>query len=840
MEEAEDKRQDAVGEAAWDWRIVCPAIAVGAVVLLVTGGLMALLVAVLTAALTLLVLSWRGTAAWINLRQCFVAAAFGCLWLVQRIRLGICAARWGEALFVMGAKPLVERVIRHLLGDDPDSVFVPASYEGLRAPRAPGYIVSNEAVKQLQRKLSQIDDGTIAVCGPRGAGKSTLLQECVKSADFGLLVQAPATYAPHDFVLSLSVRMCEEYIRKEGYSVPEFTRLSPFHRFLRQARLRIKRLGRWSAFAVPSLVLLVLGLSASVRSLYAQYANTLADSSQANAESIRDWAREVWDGHAVAASVAVSLGGIAWWRARDKPWLPRLLAWIWAQGGTAIGMGLAVISVGSVAYDKQLEHNLDGVRSDTFTDIVVLAGVWWLCRREDDAELRLGSWRIPMADFLGAVSTFSAAYLLYYLIHTPETYPLIADPENPLRLAGAVTGLLLARASGWRPRPAEPEVVTRCRNHLFRLQTVQMTTNTASSGASQILSLGGSHATSVSTVPPNFPELVEDFRSLLGLIAAEKAAKNQIVVVAIDEVDRLGSDTQALAFLAEVKAILGIRHVYYLISVAEDVGAAFVRRGLPHRDVTDSSLDDIVQVPPSTLEESRTILGRRSETLTAPYCLLAHALSGGILRDLLRYGLQITEMQAKTKSHELTHIARRLILEELSETLAGFRTLLSKEHWTQSTSGILTSFRTLSSYLRTSCPCTEASLQHALEDFAFYAVTNQPGPTTHAELPDTTRQLVDEASAYAYFSLTLLDIFAAPRLDHRTEQAAEHGLDGAPESLAEARLELGISPYSARTLIDSIRKAWSLPLGPSATDHAPTAHPGRCSVHDPEAGAPPP
>ena len=64
--------------------------------------------------------------------------------------------------------------------------------------------------------------------------------------------------------------------------------------------------------------------------------------------------------------------------------------------------------------------------------------------------------------------------------------------------------------------------------------------------------------------------------------------------------DRLGTDTQALAFLREIKAILGVPRVYYLISVAEDVGAAFVRRGLPHRDVTDSSLDDIVHVQPRT------------------------------------------------------------------------------------------------------------------------------------------------------------------------------------------------------------------------------------------------
>ncbi|MFH9426445.1 hypothetical protein [Streptomyces sp. NPDC017529] len=300
-----------------------------------------------------------------------------------------------------------------------------------------------------------------------------------------------------------------------------------------------------------------------------------------------------------------------------------------------------------------------------------------------------------------ASDTAAGVAFLLILVRNPSTYALLADPENPLRLTGIVAGALLARVGHWRPRPAEPQLVTRCRNHLYRLQTTQTSSHALTTGASQMLSLGTSHMSSISTIPPNFPALVEDFRTLLARIAAENAAQGKAVVIAIDEVDRLGSAPQALAFLSEIKAILGVPHVYYLISVAEDVGAAFVRRGLPHRDVTDSSLDDILHVQPSTLAESRTILTTRSETLAGPYAALAHALSGGVLRDLLRYGLQIKEMQDKSQSHELTVISRHLIMEELSETLAGFRTLLSNQRWTDDTSGILSAFRTLCGYLRT-------------------------------------------------------------------------------------------------------------------------------------------
>lgn len=75
------------------------------------------------------------------------------------------------------------------------------------------------------------------------------------------------------------------------------------------------------------------------------------------------------------------------------------------------------------------------------------------------------------------------------------------------------------------------------------------------------------------------------------------------------------------------------------------------------------------------------------------------------------------------------------------------------------------------------------------------------------------RQLIDEASAYAYFSLTLLDIFAEEGYGRRRERAAAQGADGDPELLAEARRELGVSPYSTRSLLTVVRTAWGLSTG---------------------------
>ncbi|MFJ3594870.1 P-loop NTPase fold protein [Streptomyces sp. NPDC090231] len=804
-------------------------------------GLLAATVAAIT------ILYFRGPAVWFNLRHSFLAAGYGLAWLAQRVELGTLAVRWGEALRDDAARLLVLPLVRHMLGPDPDSLFIPDGHDGLRTPRARNYLVDTEASGHLKRKLSHLEDGTVAVCGPRGAGKTTLLEQQVTTAGFGVLAQAPATYTPHEFLLTLSVRLCRTYMAKHRAEIPEFTRLSPFGRFLKRMRKRARRLGRWGAYALPATALLILSFSSPIRALYTRYAEILTQFAIRQAHRAADLALGIWHGQAVAASVIAVLVAFGLWNARNTSWIPRLLRLVTTKGCLFLGALLIVGTFLSVLVDygdisvhfslRPLNLTTDPVPQPLDKQLpweaLIRAGlvlsVWVLFARARDSgiEFPLGSRHIHLRRIFTPLTTLAGACTLLYLAQDPDTYRLVADEANPLRLAAFTAGTLLRRVDDWEPRPREPELVSRCRDYLYRLQTIQSSGNSLTTGISQFLSLGTTHNTSLSTVPPNFPELVEDFRALLRLIAHEYAEQGKTVIIAIDELDRLGSDTTALAFLSEIKAILGIPHVHYLLSVAEDVGAAFVRRGLPHRDVTDSSLDDIIHVQPSTLAESRIVLAERS-ALTTPYTLLAHAFSGGILR----YALQIREMQERSRSHELAEISRHLILEELSETLAGFRALLSKRQWTPDTEGTLSAFRILGGHLRNPCPCNIRPLAHGLQQLAYHPLTgHRPVPNTSDTLSEDTHQLMAEASAYAYFSLTLLDIFSTTGFDERLKQAQTQGFPGEPERLAEARQELGISPYSARTLITDIRKAWSLPLSPDPSGPIPPQRTASCTIH---------
>ncbi|MFI5770931.1 P-loop NTPase fold protein [Streptomyces sp. NPDC051658] len=735
-----------------------------------------------------------------------------CVLLLDR-RTAWAAAAWSRDLQENGVRPLVDRVVEALLGEDHDSLLLADSYDGLRSPRNPRYVVDSLAARSLARKVAQLESGgTIAVSGSRGAGKSTLLETCADEAGFAVVVQAPATYSPYDFLLSLYVRTCEGYLVHTGHVPPAFLRLSPFRKAARQLLPALRKGLTLLAFGLTAGSLVILGLAATARSLTARHGSAVRGWAADLRHRAADVVLDIWQGERIGAAVLVVVTGVLLWSLRRWKWWPAV-----RRGARYALVVTGAVLIAAAFISLFVDDDMRGLvgkiggkgdRAGLVLLLVLLVGLAnlvpeqpWEIRGRVLLTLRLRS-RIGLAVFLTA---------LVLLFTRPLPQALAGDPENPLRLTVALTGLLLIRLATWSPSNPTPPLVTTCCDELYRLQTVQTASSAVTAGPSQLLT---AQTTSLSTMPPNFPELVSDFRALLTEIAAEQHRLEQRVVIAIDEVDRLGSDTAALSFLSEIKAILGVPHVHYLISVAEDVGASFVRRGLPHRGITDSSLDDIVHVPPCTLEESKEILERRAPGLSEPYKALTHALSGGVPRDLIRYGLRLDEIEAKTRFVELTDIAGQLILEELADTLAGFRTLLGKQRWTPRTSTILVAFRNLMDHLRPVCPCGSAEIRWALEYVAFHDLGGHLGQEAAEEVSDEARELLDEASAYALFSLTLLDIFGRRDLARRRDEAAARGPAGALDLLGRARQELEVSPYSARHLIGSIRTSWRLPEGP--------------------------
>ncbi|MFJ6514070.1 P-loop NTPase fold protein [Streptomyces sp. NPDC091406] len=394
-------------------------------------------------------------------------------------------------------------------------------------------------------------------------------------------------------------------------------------------------------------------------------------------------------------------------------------------------------------------------------------------------------------------------------------WTLNAWHEHPAisRLALIALGVFLvwrADLKSWLTgRPAR-RLVHDCQNYLSLLQHIQSVSASTSLGASgRALTLGFGRTSGSSSRTFTYPELVWEFRSLLSRISAIERKDNWKVFIGIDELDRLGSSEQARAFLTEIKAIFDVPRVYFVLSVSEDIGAAFIRRGLPTRDVTDSSLEDVLVIEARTRDESRDLLQTRVPGFTDPFVTLVHALSGGLPRDLIRYTRKVTETHRRTGQHGLAALARNVLWEEAAQALAGFRALLAHHDDSAASAQTMHDLHTLIALIRSAEP-TRANPEVDQRILQLAHAVQPP----HTESTDPVGESVkrwEEFSCYLYFIGTLLEVFA--RRNFAARKTAYTGPARAAadlQRLAEARLEMTISPHSARKILQEFRAHWAL------------------------------
>ncbi|MGW8688459.1 P-loop NTPase fold protein [Streptomyces sp. NPDC055817] len=405
--------------------------------------------------------------------------------------------------------------------------------------------------------------------------------------------------------------------------------------------------------------------------------------------------------------------------------------------------------------------------------------------------------------------------------------------EHPVltRVVLCAVGLVLlwrADVKSWFTRRPGRRLVHDCHNYLHllqRIQTVGSSTSLGASGGGLTLGIGRTSGSTSRTF--TYPELVWEFRSLLTRISAIERKDNWKVFIGIDELDRLGSTEQARAFLAEIKAIFDVPRVYFILSVSEDVGAAFIRRGLPTRDVIDSSLEDVIVIEPRTLSESGALLQTRVPGFTDPFVALVHALSGGVPRDLIRYTRKVTEIQLRTQQPGLATLARELLWEEAAQALSGFRVLLAQHEDSARSAQTVHDLHTLISLIRDADPTrANPELEQRLLQLAH---TAHPLHADDTEPADELAQRWEEFSCYLHFIGTLLEVFA--RRNFAARKAAYTGPtkpNADLQRLAEARLEMTVSPHSARQILEQFRSHWALrptTIAPAAPRTTPP-HPG--------------
>ncbi|MBB5954425.1 hypothetical protein FHS29_000995 [Saccharothrix tamanrassetensis] len=259
--------------------------------------------------------------------------------------------------------------------------------------------------------------------------------------------------------------------------------------------------------------------------------------------------------------------------------------------------------------------------------------------------------------------------------YVPQEFVLHLFAETCQAVIGHLSAAEPVRGvSRLRRKVAPPRLVAAARENLVLLNYVRSHTDEiAGKGGFKGFELSGKRAVTLAGRPLNHPELVKRFREFLALAVAESAARGERagqppgrVIIAIDELDRIGVGDPARRFLNEIKAVFDVAGCHYLVSVSTEAQHDFELSGLGLRSVFDSSFDEVVRVDYLDFEYARKLLRRYVLGLSEQFLALAYVLSGGLARQLVRVTRAIVDAGRGQPGRSIEEVVRAIVQAELT------------------------------------------------------------------------------------------------------------------------------------------------------------------------------
>jgi hypothetical protein len=275
------------------------------------------------------------------------------------------------------------------------------------------------------------------------------------------------------------------------------------------------------------------------------------------------------------------------------------------------------------------------------------------------------------------------------------------------------------------------------------------------------------------------------------------------LIVAIDELDKLASIETAREFMNELKALFGIQDCFFLISISEDAMASFETRGLPFRDVFDSSLDEVVTVSSLTLLESRELLIRRVDGLELPFIALLHCVAGGVARDVIRHARGLVLLSQRPHGQiGLGEVCSHIVREELRSKGSAIIAAVRATPFTRPPSQLLAFAERLRSAEPTHDELTQ--LRGAAQNPQLSAGLH---PNEEAATVRLSR-IAGELDGFLYFLIALLELFDDELSEQRLlEDERSEDPRARIGHLAHARQAFGAGSGLAVAMIDEWREA---------------------------------
>ena len=701
-----------------------------------------------------------------------------------------------------------------------------ATASGLAELQNPQHEVPTTAYLRLSRLLGQMQGGSIGIAGPRGSGKTTLLCSFCRPGSTvagrtpraAFVVAAPVRYTPLEFVTHVLEKLCRELL-------PRNSIIDALDGGNAEELVRMKR----RAVGVTAVVTALGGVCAAGGFVVATRSSGATTMDRSTSLLALACALVVCG---VLALIRGARGSLIGARARRLATLrPRgfnvSTRAEWVLAGILLLVTAAVIEVGAAT--GRPAAGLDAGALFMVAGTLFVLATLGVCDRllEGPAKTARGRSANSLRRDLRQLTAANGrdAALAASVVLLAASIPLftlsLMDRMSAQRVIvgcglvaiGLVISYFAVRAGGdarrtiamrsvrARVEPGGESALILAEDNLRRIRFRQnvssgWTSKLAIPGAAKLplsAERSSSGGRSAAEEPVTMPEVVERLRETL-----TAAALDHPVVVGIDELDKIGSNEDAEQFLNDVKAMFGVPGCYFLISVSEDAVASFERRGMPLRDAFDSAFDDILRVEHFGLGGTLSLLTERTIGMPMPFMALCHILSGGLARDTIRVARRVFDPPEPVASTSMPVLCQAIVAAELAAKRDGATTAVRELAGKVDVSDVL-------SWLGSAPPTPDVDAMRG----------HLPPPAPPLERPEAetslaVRRLVQEFTAYWYFSATVVEFFSKSRTKSELERAEDSlGVDGL-EELARARQAFGVESRLAWDRVAAFREAWQL------------------------------
>ena len=299
----------------------------------------------------------------------------------------------------------------------------------------------------------------------------------------------------------------------------------------------------------------------------------------------------------------------------------------------------------------------------------------------------------------------------------------------------------------------------------------------------------------------SLPDIVSQFRQLV-----KEIAKSRHVRIGIDELDKIESPEAAWQFMNEIKVLFLIPDCVFLISVSEDAMSTFQRRGLPFRDVFDSSFDDVVPVGYLDASGAIALVERRIVGLRVPFILLCHCMAGGLARDVIRAARDVVTLNSERSADlTLSGVTRLLVTDDINQKAEAALVACRRVSAARGVDALLTWLHTAT---RTdwSADMLLEWLQEAPRQLRPLLLAEALGRGRTADV-SAAADIAREFASYCLFAATLLQYFVSERLADEFQLAVTPGVGPEIDTLVRARQDFVIDARLAWVGITQFRSA---------------------------------